>query len=38
MFDVLFEVRHLAELHKFYDKFKYIHDTKSAQIAEEWWV
>ena len=35
MFDLLFEIRHLDELHKLYDKFKYIHDTQSAQILQK---
>ena len=36
MFDLLFEIRHLGELHKLYDKFKYIHDTQSAQILQKY--
>ena len=35
MFDLLFEIRHLGKLHKLYDKFKYIHDTQSAQILQK---
>ena len=34
MEDLLFEIRHLNKLHKFYDKFKYIHDT-SSQILQK---
>ena len=33
---LLFEIRDLDKLHKFYDKFKYIHDTQSAQILQKY--
>ena len=33
--ELLFEIRHLDKLHKLYDKFKYIQDTKSAQISQK---
>ena len=30
-----FEMRHLDKLHNLYDRFKYIHDTSSAQILQK---
>ena len=33
---LIFEVRHLDKLRKLYDKFKYIHDTQSAQILQRY--